>query len=83
MHDSQKIDQFRQTLAQDGYHLFVEDGDEGPVVTITADPETCNDCLAPKAVLRGMLAPALGVSAEDIDLRYPSEAGADTEGNPT
>ncbi|MBB4931207.1 hypothetical protein F4561_002027 [Lipingzhangella halophila] len=83
MTEPEKIEQFRRTLAQDGYHLAVAESPGSVVVTITADPESCNDCLAPKAVLRGMLAPALGVPPEDIELRYPGEAGEDTEGKNT
>lgn len=73
MRDESKIEEFRSTLAVDGYHLSVADEPERVVVTITADPETCGDCLAPKPILLSMLAPALDVPPERIDLRYPAD----------
>lgn len=71
--DDQRIDQFRRTLAQDGYHLEIDENPPHVLVTITADPETCSDCLAPKPLLRAMLAPALDVEETAIELRYPDD----------
>ncbi|MEV5408206.1 hypothetical protein AB0K60_05080 [Thermopolyspora sp. NPDC052614] len=74
MRDEARLEQMRSTLAVDGYHLSVEEGDSGFDVRITADPESCADCLVPKKVMVSMLEPILGVPAEDIRLAYPSDA---------
>lgn len=42
-------------------------------VRIAAGPEACADCLVPKAIMRSLLAPAVGVPAEAIELSYPAE----------
>ncbi len=61
----------RATLAADGYALDAREEDERVVVTITATPEACEDCLAPPDVMRAILGKSLAVPAEAIDLRYP------------
>ena len=63
----------RATLAADGYELDAREEDERVVVTITATPEACEDCLAPPDVMRAILGKSLAVPAEAIDLHYPSE----------
>jgi hypothetical protein len=61
----------RSTLAADGYELDVaEDGDRVRV-TIIATDQACADCLVPKDLMRGILAQALGVPPDGIDLTYP------------
>lgn len=75
MRDEARLEQMRSTLAVDGYHLSVEELDSGFDVRITADPESCADCLVPKKVMVSMLEPILGVGAEEIRLSYPSDAG--------
>ena len=74
MRDEARLEQMRSTLAVDGYHLSVEESDSGFDVRITADPESCADCLVPKKVMVSMLEPILGVGAEGIRLAYPSDA---------
>jgi hypothetical protein len=66
----------RATLAADGYALDAREEDERVVVTITATPEACEDCLAPPDVMRAILGKSLAVPAEAIDLRYPAEDDA-------
>jgi hypothetical protein len=61
----------RSTLAADGYELDVaEDGDRIRV-TITATDRACADCLVPKDLMRAILAQALSVPQDSIDLTYP------------
>ena len=43
------------------------------LVTISATPEACADCLVPKDLMRGILEQALGVPADTIDLTYPRD----------
>lgn len=74
MRDETRLEQMRSTLAADGYHLSVEETDSGYDVRITADPDSCADCLVPKKVLVSMLEPILGVGAEGIRLTYPGDA---------
>jgi hypothetical protein len=75
MRDDAKLDELRATLALDGYHLAVWDEPPKVVVSISAGPGICEDCLAPKPVLREMLAPVLDAPADRIDLRYPTDPG--------
>jgi hypothetical protein len=63
----------RATLAADGYDLDAREEDERVVVTITATPEACEDCLAPPEVMRAILGQSLAVPADAIDLHYPGE----------
>jgi hypothetical protein len=64
------------TLEADGYHMAIE-GDEARVsVVITASPEACEDCLVPKDLMRGILAQALEVPGEAIDITYPKDVAS-------
>lgn len=65
----------REMLAADDYQLTVRESGDGLAVRITAGPDACEDCLVPKAVMRGVLHNALGVAEENITLEYPAEAG--------
>jgi hypothetical protein len=63
----------RSTLAADGYALDVtESGDRVAIRISVADPEACEDCLAPEPILRGILHKSLGVPEQAIDLTYPA-----------
>jgi hypothetical protein len=76
MRDETRLEQMRSTLAVDGYHLSVDEAGTGFDVRITADPESCADCLVPKNVMVSMLEPILGVGQEAIHLSYPADAGS-------
>jgi len=76
MFSAQGLAGMRATLAADGYELEAHEEDERVVVTITATPEACEDCLAPPDVMRAILGKSLAVPADAIDLRYPGEASA-------
>jgi hypothetical protein len=71
--DTSRLDEMKSSLAVDGYVLDVREDGPTLVVTITADPETCADCLVPKPIMLSMLEPILGVDQSAIRLRYPSE----------
>lgn len=71
--DHAELEEFRKSLAADGYELNVDVGDESATVNVVAGPDACDDCLVPKEIMRTMLAPALGVTAESIDLSYPTD----------
>jgi hypothetical protein len=63
----------RTTLAADGYALDVsEAGGRVDVRISVADPEACEDCLAPEPIMRGILQQTLGVPGQAIDLTYPA-----------
>jgi hypothetical protein len=76
MFSAEGLTAMRATLAADGYDLDAREEDERVVVTITATPEACEDCLAPPDVMRAILGKSLAVPAEAIDLYYPAEGGA-------
>ena len=73
MFSAQGLEGMRATLATDGYDLDAREDGERVVVTITATPEACEDCLAPPDVMRAILSQSLAVPAEAIDLRYPGQ----------
>jgi hypothetical protein len=68
----------RSTLAADGYELDVAEDGARIQVTITATDQACSDCLVPKDLMRGILAQALGVPQDSIDLTYPLDIAAPT-----
>lgn len=74
--DHAGLEEFRKSLAADGYRLDVDVSADSADVRIVAGPDACDDCLVSKPVMRTMLAPVLGVPADDIDLRYPTDHGA-------
>jgi hypothetical protein len=61
----------RQALETDGYLLDLEERAERLVVSISATPQACDDCLVPKPVMLVMIEQALGVPQQSIDLIYP------------
>jgi len=69
--DPAGLERVRSTLAADGYGLELSEHEDRVVIQIRATPEACEDCLAPPAVLRSVLAGQLAVPAESIELRYP------------
>jgi hypothetical protein len=73
--DPEALQRIRDSLRAEDYELSVTAADETALVTITAGPAACADCLVPKDLMRVMLAPALGVPPERIELTYPAEAG--------
>jgi hypothetical protein len=75
--DHAGLEQFRKSLAADGYRLDVDVSAASAEVRIVAGPHACADCLVAKPVMRMMLAPVLGVAADDIDLRYPADHDAE------
>ena len=71
--DQPALDMIRQSLRTEDYHLDVTVQGEGAEVTIVAGPSACADCLVPKDLMRAMLAPALGVRPDRIEVAYPAE----------
>lgn len=69
------LESVRATLALDGYALDAREEGERVLVTIAATPAACEDCLAPREVMRAILAKQLAVPADAIELRYPNETG--------
>jgi hypothetical protein len=74
MIDAERAVVLRSTLAADGYELDVAEGGGRVRVTITATDQACADCLVPKDLMRGILAQALGVPQDSIDLTYPIDS---------
>jgi hypothetical protein len=73
MIDAAKLDAVRATLAADGYLLVVREAGDRVAVAISATPEACEDCLAPKPLMADILGDALGVDTDRIDLVYPND----------
>lgn len=73
--DHAELEEFRKSLAVDGYELNAHVTGSSAAVRIVAGPDACDDCLVPKEIMREMLAPALGVTADAIDLSYPTDHG--------
>lgn len=72
MIDQNGLAAMRTTLAADGYALDVSEMDGRVDVRITvADPDACEDCLAPEPIMRGILHKSLKVPEQSIDLSYP------------
>lgn len=71
---SATLEDIQTMLAADGYAMQVERTDAGARVVVTAGEGICDDCLVPKNVMAGILAPVLGVDRDVIDLVYPVEA---------
>jgi len=69
--DETQLAELQKTLAADDYHLTVERDADAAVVTITAGPEACAECLVPKDLMKRMLAPMVGVDPERIEMNYP------------
>lgn len=63
-------------LATDGYTLSAQGASDGAfVISISAMPDACEDCLAPKQVLEPMIRDLLngaGVSTTTVDIHYPN-----------
>jgi hypothetical protein len=63
-----------QTLAADGYTLEVSRHDAAAVTCrITAGPDACQECLAPKPIMARLIADALSLPADSVTLVYPSD----------
>lgn len=71
--DEGQLDRIRATLAADDYHIEFAVRDDRADVAITAGPDACDECLAPKSLMAAMLAPALGVPPDTISLVYPTD----------
>jgi len=71
--DEAALDQIRQSLQAEDYQLQVTLRADGAQVRIAAGPAACDECLVPKDLMRVMLAPALGVQPDTIELTYPKE----------
>jgi hypothetical protein len=73
--DENALAGLRSTLAADDYRMSVTEAGSSVEVTITAGPDACADCLAPKPIMRNILHAALGVPEDAIVLVYPTDAG--------
>ena len=71
--DEPALEQIRQSLGAEDYQVHVTMRDGGAQVAIAAGPAACAECLVPKDLMRAMLAPALGVRPELIELAYPKD----------
>lgn len=71
--DEPALEKIRQSLRAEDYQLHVTMRHGGAQVAIAAGPSACADCLVPKDLMRAMLAPALGVRPDQIELAYPKE----------
>lgn|GEM_PF-1665853 len=60
------LEGLRAILDTDGYGLAVEMAGDGLALAISADPDTCADCLAPAGVIAGIAHDMLGKAGFDI-----------------
>jgi hypothetical protein len=65
------LDGMRSALQADGYDLIVSSEDDATVISVTAGPDACAECLVPKEVMLGMIRSVAPGFSEQIDLRYP------------
>jgi hypothetical protein len=63
-------------LQADGYVLMVEPVDGGIAVTIETGGDACPECLAPEAIVRGIIEEKLGESVTLVQLLYPAPHAA-------
>jgi hypothetical protein len=73
MIDTERTVALRSSLAADGYLMEIAAAGSRVLVTISATPQACADCLVPKDLMRGILEQALGVPGDTIDLTYPRD----------
>lgn len=72
--DEPALEEIRRSLQAEDYQLLVTMQENAAQVAIAAGPTACAECLVPKDLMRAMLAPALGVPADRIELAYPADA---------
>jgi hypothetical protein len=77
-HIATALQPFAESFQADGYDLSLSDRDGSLVVTITAGPEACAECLIGKELMAGMITHQLGeqgvaLAAERLILVYPTE----------
>ena len=70
---AEKMADIATMLAADGYNLAVEENGPRIGLTVSPGPDACEDCLVPKDLMRGILAQALEVPGESIDITYPRD----------
>jgi hypothetical protein len=66
------LEKVRQMLEPDGYDIAERPGGETRVFEIIAKENACADCLVPKEAMRRIIALALGIGGEQIDITYPT-----------
>ena len=69
------LDGLRQSLESDGYGMVVEPAESGIHVTVSANSDTCSDCLVPVGVFRNIVSTMLekgGLVVDQIDITYPT-----------
>lgn len=71
MFNQQGLKDVQTMLEADGYSVDAREEGERVVVTISATPEACEDCLSPPDLMRAILGKSLAVPAEAIELHYP------------
>lgn len=66
-----------ETLEHDGYELAVALADDTVALSVRAGPDACEECLAPKDIMRALAAQALadaGLAGAPLRIAYPGEA---------
>jgi hypothetical protein len=73
--DTAALAGLRAGLEADGYELAAQAVEGGRYrVEITATENACEDCLVPKPLMARLVASALDVGPDHIELRYPNES---------
>jgi hypothetical protein len=67
------LEVMRTALQADGYDLLVTADDQTTVVTVTAGPDACAECLIPKGLMLDMIRSAAPDISGHVDLIYPTE----------
>ena len=69
----QALADLRVSFESDGYGLIVRNVQSGAVhVEIIATAGACAECLVPVDVTREMIAAALDISADGVEVQYPN-----------
>ena len=69
------LEGLRQSLESDGYGMVVEPAEAGLQITVSANSDTCSDCLVPVGVFKNIVSTMLekgGLVVDQIDVTYPS-----------
>jgi hypothetical protein len=73
MIQTERTEALASSLRADGYDLAIDSLGDRIAVVVSATPQACEDCLVPKDLMRGILAQALSVAGDMIDITYPRD----------
>jgi hypothetical protein len=81
MSHAERMADIATMLAADGYRLAVEENGHRVALTVSPGPDSCEDCLVPKDVFRGIVSHQLGIDDDLIDITYPVDLPGSSGGS--